>query len=280
MLREPLQRSGYRLDLVASTQELLASDQSRSAMLLLVDQRVPDWDMLRTDCRWKQVPILVVVPQGAVYSDSDLIMDLERGADGIHRSEDGARLLLARIGAYLRRSGSTGAQRGTLRVGAVELDADKREVTIGGERVALSAKPFAILEALMRAPAKVFTRTELIDLVWGPNFAIGAHTLDVHVHAIRQHLERVPRSRCRLVTIKGVGFALKPLLPVAVTAAAPAARLSRPELAVRSRLAREWPLASRMAAKGTRGRPSAGPRPRVAGGLPVFGRVPGIEVVA
>lgn len=217
MLREPMQRAGYRLDVVTATADLLSSDRSQLPALLLVDQRTSDWDMVRTDRRWKHVSILMVVPQGAVYFDSDLVIDLERGADGVHQSQDGVRLLLARVGAYLRRAGSPGAQRGTLRVGAVELDADGREVTIGDERVALSAKPFAILEALMRAPAKVFSRNELIALVWGRDFAIGAHTLDVHVHAIRQYLEREPRSGCRLVTIKGVGFKLKADSPAAIS---------------------------------------------------------------
>jgi DNA-binding winged helix-turn-helix (wHTH) protein len=93
----------------------------------------------------------------------------------------------------------------------VQLDADAHEVTISGREVKLSAKPFAILAALMREPSKMVSRRELVNLVWGPEFAVGGHALDVHIHALRQQLARAQDHRCRLMTIKGVGFKLKPL---------------------------------------------------------------------
>jgi DNA-binding winged helix-turn-helix (wHTH) protein len=71
----------------------------------------------------------------------------------------------------------------------------------------------------MRWPSKVFSRGELIDRVWGPDFAIGDHTLDVHIHALRQHLNRVPNHLCKLVTIKKVGFKLTSVSLSASTAA-------------------------------------------------------------
>lgn len=213
-------RSGYELRRVSSAADLLSCGPHRVPALILADQRVSDWDMLRTDPHLKQVPILVVVPAGSVYTDADVVEDLERGADGVHLCQDGWRLLQARIGTYLRRSGAQELRRGLCRLGAVELDADIREVKVGGERVPLSAKPFAILEAFMRSPSKVFSRRELTAIIWGHNFAIGDHTLDVHVHALRQQLARDPQRRCRLVTIKGVGFKLKAVSPATAVSVA------------------------------------------------------------
>jgi DNA-binding winged helix-turn-helix (wHTH) protein len=122
-------------------------------------------------------------------------------------------LFLAVIGAYFRRAGHDCARRGVYQVGDVQLDADTHELTIAGASIQLSPKQFGILHAFMSAPSKVFTRSELIDRVWGPGFAIGEHTLDVHIHALRQLLNRDSKQRCRLIAIKGVGFKLKMLQP-------------------------------------------------------------------
>jgi DNA-binding winged helix-turn-helix (wHTH) protein len=178
--------------------------------------------------------MITLVPIGTTYTEADSLADLERGMDGVHLCQDGWRLLVAKVGSYLRRAGYQQSRRSVCQVGAVELDADTHEVKVGGRHIQLSAKPFAILEAFMQAPSKVFRRSELIDLVWGADFAIGHHTLDVHVHALRQQLNRDPQRLCRLITIKGVGFKLKPFpltIPVAsVPDALPMAANSLPLL--------------------------------------------------
>lgn len=231
LLSGHLSPRGYDVNRVLSSADLLSGGPYRMPALILADQRVPDWDMLRTDPHLKHVPILIVVPDGSVYTEADTLADLERGADGVHVCADGWRLLAARIGAILRRSGAHRSQRGVCRVGGVELDTDMREVKIGGERVQLSAKPFALLETFMRAPSKVFSRRELIAFLWGPDFAIGDHTLDVHIHALRQQLDHDPHRRCRLVTIKGVGFKLKAALPDLAPAASIARSVKTPAVA-------------------------------------------------
>lgn len=208
-----LQRSGYQFHSVASVTELLEIAQQLPPALILVDRRITDWDMLRTDRALSHVPVITLAPLQAAETEGDLIEDLERGADGVYSCRDGHRLFLAVIGSYFRRAGHRCSRRGVYHAGAVELDTDVHEVRIGGERVPLSAKPFALLEAFMRAPSRVYSRSELLDLVWGPNFAIGDHTLDVHIHALRQLLDRDPDHGCRLIAIKGVGFKLKVVQP-------------------------------------------------------------------
>jgi two-component system response regulator RegX3 len=212
-IAEQLRRSGYCLRSIASAAELLEIAQQSPPALILVDRRISDWDVLRTDTGLSCVPIITLAPFEMTATEGDLIEDLERGADGAYSCRDGHRLFLSVIGAYFRRAGYCGSRRGVYHAGAVELDTDVHEVRIGGQRVPLSAKPFALLEAFMRAPSKVYSRSELVDLVWGPNFAIGGHTLDVHIHALRQLLDRDPDHRCRLIAIKGVGFKLTLLQP-------------------------------------------------------------------
>lgn len=218
---EQLHRSGHPIRVVPSVAEIFAIANHTPVSMVLVDPRASDWDMLRTDTTLRRVLMIGLVPPGVVYTEEDCQADLERGIDSVHFAHEGPRLLLAKIGAYHRRAGFDVSRRGRYQVGSVELDTDVHEVKIGGRLIPISAKPFMLLEALMRAPSKAFTRSELVDLVWGPNFAIGDHTLDVHVHALRLLLNRDPKRLCRLITVKGVGFKLKSFSQVIPTTSVP-----------------------------------------------------------
>ncbi len=209
-LEEQLQRAGYQCRAAASSvAELLEWARHRPPALVLVDRRVTDWDILRTEQAIAHVPILTLIPHEMMETDEDIVADLERGADGVYSCRDGRKLFLAMIGAYCRRAGHDMARRGVYQLGDVQLDADTHELTIGSETIHLSAKQFAILQVFMSAPCKVFAREELIGLVWGPGFAVGEHTLDVHIHALRKLLSRDADHGCEIVAIKGVGFKLK-----------------------------------------------------------------------
>lgn len=209
-LQEHLDRAGCAVRTAATVNEIFALTDPASLSLVLVDQRIHDWDMLRTDPSLRHVLLMAVVPLGCFYTEDHCLSDLERGMDGVHDLRDGHRLLVAKVRAYLRRAGCDTVRRSVYQVGAVELDGDAHEVKLAGRQMKLSAKPFAILRALMREPSKVFSRSELVDLVWGRGFAISEHTLDVHICAIRHQLDREPNRRCELLTIKGVGLKLQP----------------------------------------------------------------------
>lgn len=206
-----LRQASYDVRAAGSASEIVAVADPAAFMLVVVDHRVQDWDMLRTDPLLRKISLMGVVPRGHLYTEDQCLTDLERGMDGLHDFREGEGLFLARVHAYVRRVDRDAMRRGVYQVGAVQLDSDTHEVTISGRAVKLSAKPFAILAALMREPSKIFRRSELVNLVWGQDFAVGGHALDVHIHALRQQLDREPNHRCRLITIKGVGFKLKPL---------------------------------------------------------------------
>lgn len=206
-----LHRAGYEARVAATPSEIVALTDPASLLLVLVDCRTHDWDMLRTDSSLRHVLLMAVVPPDCFYTECHVIADLERGMDGIYEMHDGHRLFVAKVGAYLRRARCASARRGVHHVGAIELDGDAHEVTIAGRPVKLTTKPFAILSVLMREPSKVFSRSKLIDLVWGPDIAVGEHTVDVHVHVLRQLLDREPHCRCELLTINRIGFTLRPV---------------------------------------------------------------------
>lgn len=210
-LEKHLHRTGYAVRVATAVSEICAVTDPASLLLVLVDHRIQDWEMLRTDPSLRHVLLIAVVPFGCLYAEERCISDLDRGLDGVHDLRDGHHLMVAKVAAYLRRADGENSRRGVYRVGAIELDRDAHEVTVAGRQVKLSAKPFAILTVLMRAPSRVFSRSELVNRVWGPDYAVGGHALDVHVHALRQQLAREPDHLCELVTVKRVGFTLKPL---------------------------------------------------------------------
>lgn len=210
-LEEHLRRAGYEARVAAAANEIFTVADPASLLLVLVDCRTQDWDMLRTDSSLRHVLLMAIVPPDCFYTECHFIADLERGMDGVYDLQDGHRLLVAKVGAYLRRARCESTRRGVYHVGAIELDGDTHEVTIAGRQVKLTTKPFAILSVLMREPSKVFSRSKLIGLVWGPDIAVGEHTVDVHVHVLRQLLDREPNRLCELVTINRVGFTLRPV---------------------------------------------------------------------
>jgi DNA-binding response OmpR family regulator len=210
-LETHLHRTGYAVRVASTVSEICAVTDPTSLLLVLVDHRSQDWELLRTDPSLRHVLLIAVVPFGCLYTEERCISDLERGLDGVHDLRDGHRLMVAKVAAYLRRADGENLHRGVYRVGAVELDRDAHEVRVAGRQVKLSAKPFAILTVLMRAPSRVFSRIELVNRVWGPDYAVGGHALDVHVHALRQQLAREPDRLCELVTVNRVGFTLKPI---------------------------------------------------------------------
>lgn len=206
-----LHRVGYLCRSAASVDTALAYAHHQPPALILRDCRVEGWERFRTESKLRSVPIMGLIPPGVAYAEVAWLADFECGMDGLHDCAEGGRLLVARVTAYLRRSGYVVSQRGVYRMGGVELDVDARQVRINGKRATVSPKPFAVLEALMRVPGRLFTREELGALIWGPGFAVGPHTLDVHIHALRRWLKSDPAGRCRLQTIKGVGFRLVPV---------------------------------------------------------------------
>lgn len=214
-LETHLQQAGYTVRVARTVGEVFAVTSPASLLLVLVDSRIEDWDLLRTDSSFRHVVLMAVVPFDCRSPEDHWISILLRGIDGVHDMREGHRLLIAKVGAYLRRAGVAGMRRGVYQVGAVILDGDAHEVHIAGRRLRLSAKPFAILAVLIGEPSKVFSRTELLDLVWGRDFAVSEHTVDVHIHALRQQLSRAANSFCELVTVNRVGFKLKPSAPVA-----------------------------------------------------------------
>lgn len=151
------------------------------------------------------IPILILSARG---SETDRVVGLEVGADDYLTKPFGMRELIARCRALLRRYQRAKKPRETsvLMCQSIVLYLNELRVTIDGREVALSPKEFRILELFMNHPNRVWSREELIDQVWGPDFMGDRKTVDVHIRWLREKVEADPSNPQHIVTLRSFGY--------------------------------------------------------------------------
>jgi DNA-binding response OmpR family regulator len=155
------------------------------------------------------VPIVAV--QAGHFScpeEDDCVRDYARDVDLVVYGES-LRVLVARVRAILRRRGANVTSKTQHCVGEIGMNLDRHEVLIKGRAVNLTIKEFEILRQFLESPGHVFTRQELLDRIWGEDFALGEHALDVYIHGLRQKIEQNPASPKFLLTVRGIGYKLR-----------------------------------------------------------------------
>ena len=204
-----LKREGFVVKVARDGISALSMFDAVRPDLVLLDVMLPSLsgvDVCREIRRRSRTPIIMVTAKG---SEIDTVVGLEVGADDYVTKPYRLRELVARMRAVLRRAPRTedeGSTGGVLEVGDVRLDAERHEVTIRGEHVALPLKEFDLLEILLDNAGRVLTRDTLIDRVWGSDYVGDTKTLDVHIKRLRSKLEQDPSQPQRIVTIRGLGY--------------------------------------------------------------------------
>jgi DNA-binding response OmpR family regulator len=190
LMRYHLARDGYEVRLCCSGTEGLKQARESRPDLVLLDIMVPElngWEICR---RLKQDPDLrgtpVIMVTGRV-EERDKVLGFEMGADDYVTKPFSPRELLARVRAVMRRSrpAAAGGRKTHLKVGQLEIDRHRFEVTMTGRRVELTPKEFELPAAMVGTPGRVFGREELLDLVWGQDGFVEPRTVDVHVARLR-----------------------------------------------------------------------------------------------
>lgn len=151
------------------------------------------------------VPILMLSAKG---SETDRVVGLEVGADDYLTKPFGMRELIARCRALLRRHrhAQPPSHELTLKFQDITLYPQECRVTVRGEEINLSPKEFRILELFMTHPRRVWSREQLIERVWGPDFMGDSKTVDVHIRWLREKLELDPSHPEYLLTVRGFGY--------------------------------------------------------------------------
>jgi len=181
--------------------------------LVILDLMLPDLDGL-TICRWLRaasdpLPILMLT---AKSSEIDRVLGLELGADDYLVKPFSFPELLARVKALLRRAEISSKAKATRvdedRVvrGALAIDVNRRQVSLAGRELALTAKEFELLLYFARQPGRVFSRGQLLDQVWGYGHEGYEHTVNSHINRLRAKLEPNPAEPRYIVTVWGVGY--------------------------------------------------------------------------
>jgi DNA-binding response OmpR family regulator len=178
--------------------------------LVVLDVMLPGIDGLEL-CRWirsrSDLPVILLTARG---EEADRIVGLELGADDYVTKPFSPRELATRVRTVLRRSTNVAASPELLTFGEISLDGASREVTRGGEPVALTAREFDLLWFLASHPRRVFSRDQLMERVWGYESALDTGTVTVHVRRLREKVEAEPARPKHLQTVWGVGYRFDP----------------------------------------------------------------------
>lgn len=207
-LRVVLREAGFEMLAAESASEALDLAAVRTPRAAIVDLVLPDGDGIEVTRRlreWSEMPILVL---SAVGEEEQKVRALEAGADDYITKPFGARELVARLQAALRRSGAGGEQEPMIALDGLEIDLAARAVRRAGESVHLTPIEFELLRVLVRNRGRLMTHRALLIEVWGPGYAEDVQSLRTHIARLRAKIEpEGPRGRSRyIVTDPGVGY--------------------------------------------------------------------------
>lgn len=178
--------------------------------LIILDLMMPELDGLEACMRIREFSNVPVIMLTAKSEDADKLMGFECGADDYLTKPFNILELKARVRALLRRAAGVQRTRGSiLTAGGLSLDTEARVAVRDGETVDLTAKEYDLIELLMRNPRRVYSRENLMNVVWGYSYAGDYRTVDVHIRRLREKLEQNPAEPDHIMTKWGVGYYFK-----------------------------------------------------------------------
>ena len=206
-----LENEGYQVEVGYDGEQAVELARSGGFDLIILDLMMPKIDGLQACMRIREFSNVPVIMLTARSEDTDKIIGFECGADDYITKPFNILELKARIRAMLRRAGAAHQKDKTsrLQVGHIALDTDERSASKDGQAVDLTAKEFDLMELLMRNPGRVYSRENLLNIVWGYEYAGEYRTVDVHIRRLREKLELDPANPEYILTKWGVGYYLK-----------------------------------------------------------------------
>ena len=212
-----LRSAGYEVAAVADGVAALASQDEQASDLLILDLMMPGLDGLEVckalRARGRSTPILMLT---AKSTELDRVLGLELGADDYLTKPFSLAELMARVKALLRRAdllrAAQASQQGGsagLRIGELEIQPVKRQVRVRGAAVEFTALEFDLLLYFAQHPGHVFSRSQLLDAVWGYTHEGYEHTVTTHINRLRAKLEADPMRPELILTVRGAGYKMR-----------------------------------------------------------------------
>lgn len=203
-----LNSAGFEAEGFDCGNSLFDALQTEKPQLIMLDIMLPDQDgitilkKLRTMPATKDIPVIMATAKGTEY---DKVIGLDLGADDYLAKPFGMMEMIARIKAVLRRI-SPAEEEKHIKIGKLELNLETYVVVENGERVQLTLKEYKLLRTFMENPKRVFTREQLLEIVWGVDYVGETRTVDVHIGTLRTKLGECGNY---IETVRGVGYRME-----------------------------------------------------------------------
>lgn len=211
LLKFNLENEGYNVLTAFDGPAALKIIEEKRPDLVVLDVMLPGMDglevcnQLRQNPKFRDLPVIMLTAKG---EEIDKVLGLELGADDYLTKPFSPRELLARIRARLRRIRPQIQENEIVR-GDLRIDLNRFQVSVRGGEVELTPKEFELLRVLATHPGKVYSRDELLERVWGYEYAGDTRTVDVHVRHLRQKVEKDSSNPEYIETLRGIGYRLK-----------------------------------------------------------------------
>ena len=208
-IRFSLEQDGMEVDCAYDGEEAFQKAKEQTYDLILLDVMLPKYtgfEVCQMIREFSDVPVIMLTAKG---DDMDKILGLEYGADDYITKPFNILEVKARIKAILRRAGKQKAEKENENIISkhdMRIDRQSRRVYVGEKEINLTAKEFDLLELLAMNPDKVYSREELLNIVWGYEYPGDARTVDVHVRRLREKVEPNPSEPMYVYTKWGVGY--------------------------------------------------------------------------
>jgi phosphate regulon transcriptional regulator PhoB len=215
LLRYNLAQEGFAVEEAADGAEALERITRRAPDVVLLDlmlPRMPGLELcrrLRAQLDTAHLPIIVLTAKGA---EVDRVLGLEMGADDYIVKPFSPREVVARVKALLRRvnAASEHSVPALFERGRLKIDFSTYEVFVEGQKKELALREFELLRFFVQHPLRVYSREQLLDLVWGRDTFVEPRTIDVHVRRLRQQIERDDSDPELILTVRSVGYRFNP----------------------------------------------------------------------
>ncbi len=211
VLRYNLEGEGFRVAVAGDGRAALEKLEESPPDLVVLDWMLPETSGLEI-CRTmrrrpelRSVPVIMLTAKG---EETDRVRGLDAGADDYVVKPFSPKELVARVRAVLRRT-KAGASGEPLRAGPIEMDLETHRVRRDGVEVALAPTEFRLLRVLLERPGRVYSREQLLDLVWGRDIYVEARTVDVHIRRLRVALN-ANGAKDVIRTVRSEGYSLEP----------------------------------------------------------------------
>ncbi len=205
-----LENEGYEVECAYDGAAALDLAREGRFDLIILDVMMPEMDGIEACMKIREFSNVPIIMLTAKSEDADKLMGFESGADDYLTKPFNILELKARVRALLRRvAGVQRSQGSLLTVGKITLNTEERAALRDGQTVDLTAKEYDLIELLMRNPRRVYSRENLMNVVWGYTYAGDYRTVDVHIRRLREKLEENPAEPDHIMTKWGVGYYFK-----------------------------------------------------------------------